>query len=173
MRHFYPRSPCGERLGCQRGSGSALSISIHALLAESDFCAPKMAKNSITISIHALLAESDAVPRLPMAAQPQFLSTLSLRRATSSRIRSSSIITYFYPRSPCGERQPSIQFQHPLKSISIHALLAESDLFKNHIIFCHSLFLSTLSLRRATALILANTMLNAYFYPRSPCGERP
>ena len=35
-------------------------------------------------------------------------------------------------------------------SISIHALLAESDLFKNHLIFCHNLFLSTLSLRRAT-----------------------
>ena len=57
--------------------------------------------------------------------------------------------------------------------ISIHALLAESDLLiKNHI-FCHSLFLSTLSLRRATirATILEEVIL--YFYPRSPCGERP
>ena len=35
-------------------------------------------------------------------------------------------------------------------TISIHALLAESDLFKNHFFFCHNLFLSTLSLRRAT-----------------------
>ena len=36
--------------------------------------------------------------------------------------------------------------------ISIHALLAESDLFKNHIFFHYSLFLSTLSLRRATSI---------------------
>ena len=35
----------------------------------------------------------------------EFLSTLSLRRATSSKIISSSIIAYFYPRSPCGERR--------------------------------------------------------------------
>ena len=36
-----------------------------------------------------------------------------------------------------------------------------------------TLFLSTLSLRRATVKIPANIMLHSDFYPRSPCGERP
>ena len=35
-RHFYPRSPCGERLRVVDGSKSSIEISIHALLAESD-----------------------------------------------------------------------------------------------------------------------------------------
>ena len=33
-------------------------------------------------------------------------------------------------------------------------------------------FLSTLSLRRATAALMENTSWMRYFYPRSPCGER-
>ena len=56
---------------------------------------------------------------------------------------------YFYPRSPCGERQ---------------------SIFKNSIL--SSLFLSTLSLRRATPLQRFGWALNHNFYPRSPCGER-
>ena len=34
-------------------------------------------------------------------------------------------------------------------------------------------FLSTLSLRRATLRRSASIWLDKYFYPRSPCGERP
>ena len=35
-KHFYPRSPCGERLGHPSAMLSNGKISIHALLAESD-----------------------------------------------------------------------------------------------------------------------------------------
>ena len=35
-RNFYPRSPCGERRGSDRGISCKTAISIHALLAESD-----------------------------------------------------------------------------------------------------------------------------------------
>ena len=35
-RHFYPRSPCGERRLTSFAGCWGLSISIHALLAESD-----------------------------------------------------------------------------------------------------------------------------------------
>ena len=35
-RHFYPRSPCGERHNAQAAAARAVIISIHALLAESD-----------------------------------------------------------------------------------------------------------------------------------------
>ena len=34
--HFYPRSPCGERLAVVLDDGAYMPISIHALLAESD-----------------------------------------------------------------------------------------------------------------------------------------
>ena len=37
----------------------------------------------------------------------------------------------------------------------------------------NSLFLSTLSLRRATVLTRIDMGNNTDFYPRSPCGERP
>ena len=102
--NFYPRSPCGERL-------SALWMALSRLL---------------------------------------FLSTLSLRRATVTTLGGSAVVRYFYPRSPCGERQkfgsawlaPGAYFyprspcgeRRQVKqtcraetSISIHALLAESD----------------------------------------------
>ena len=77
---------------------------------------------------------------------------------------------------------------------SIHALLAESDPMPL-IRFCPGTFLSTLSLRRATLLSTQNIQnfgisihallaesdgikpilgkIDAIFYPRSPCGERP
>ena len=78
-----------------------------------------------------------------------FLSTLSLRRATSQQPDETTKTTYFYPRSPCGERPLTDDVstggkiflstlslrratarrdsrQQPA-GISIHALLAESD----------------------------------------------
>ena len=80
-RNFYPRSPCGERpknpvigidkvpflstLSLRRATNSCTqavpekSISIHALLAESDVFLLKKITITVDISIHALLAESD------------------------------------------------------------------------------------------------------------------
>ena len=58
-------------------------ISIHALLAESDFGVPDWLKVTETISIHALLAESDKCLWRCLFMYRIFLSTLSLRRATS------------------------------------------------------------------------------------------
>ena len=101
------------------------------------------------ISIHALLAESYLSHFSTLRGLLAFLSTLSLRRATTSRLHKILADWDFYPRSPCGERQP-LTLRPPAKTmISIHALLAESD----------------------TAICLAPpTPKN--FYPRSPCGER-
>ena len=103
----------------------------------------------VEISIHALLAESDLSALAPEEYPTQFLSTLSLRRATNGRMRDAENLT-----------------------ISIHALLAESDAF---LIFSQIrvvLFLSTLSLRRATAVTTVVVGPSRDFYPRSPCGER-
>ena len=80
--------------------------------------------------------------------------------------------------------------------ISIHALLAESDITLQYAHHFPALFLSTLSLRRATDFGLAIRHMDIQFlstlslrratvalerifkgihnfYPRSPCGERP
>ena len=172
LRHFYPRSPCGERPEKQHTGG----------------------KSRI------------------------FLSTLSLRRATISTRARSRTMRNFYPRSPCGERRCSKTHDRHKTIISIHALLAESDARRAsrqqpagisiHALlaesdyrrtvsltaFCRFLstlslrratparptantgatkFLSTLSLRRATKIPYQRQIDQKNFYPRSPCGERP
>ena len=145
--HFYPRSPCGERLFRQNYECFEWIISIHALLAESDGWSLNI-NGAMKISIHALLAESDRFggwliphnrnfyPRSPCGERPivynivfvpgKFLSTLSLRRATVGASQGANI-----------------------EHISIHALLAESDSYN-----------------------LKIHQKQENFYPRSPCGER-
>ncbi len=126
-RYFYPRSPCGERL-----------------------C--KYAQHAVTgISIHALLAESDHANRYYVGLHLEFLSTLSLRRATRSKMllrqpRSRFLSTLSLRRATAKRMEPS----STCTKISIHALLAESD-----------------------AWHMTRTLLWRHFYPRSPCGERP
>ena len=126
QQDFYPRSPCGERHHVCQSSRCGWLISIHALLAESD-----------TVNIQRPTAKNDFYPRSPCGERQfqklhqvrhmQFLSTLSLRRATH----------YDNYNLHCVE-------------ISIHALLAESDGISSTLIIGFSAFLSTLSLRRAT-----------------------
>ena len=147
-------------------------ISIHALLAESDALSQSSAKSTPEISIHALLAESDSghdlrgritqgflstlslrratVKKAITFNPPVFLSTLSLRRATSANCSYHSVRPDFYPRSPCGERRRIKQTCRAKTSISIHALLAESDANSQQEKDNGHEFLSTLSLRRAT-----------------------
>ena len=79
------------------------------------------------ISIHALLAESDASDVWLRRNIVEFLSTLSLRRATRHDKGAGTGRRNFYPRSPCGERPDQTQYTVAGQSISIHALLAESD----------------------------------------------
>ena len=70
-------------------------ISIHALLAESDQGAPAGPRiSSNTISIHALLAESDIDNLVQLPVHFEFLSTLSLRRATSACKMAKNRITF-------------------------------------------------------------------------------
>ena len=58
----------------------------------------------------------------------KFLSTLSLRRATDDLQVTLQDRDNFYPRSPCGERLSASDDASNSLGISIHALLAESDL---------------------------------------------
>ena len=106
------------------------SISIHALLAESDstvsVCTPS---SSLFLSTLSLRRATEACPRRKTHI-PRFLSTLSLRRATTEIIRKLKSFAYFYPRSPCGERPWLDDLAKPCLFISIHALLAESDILE-------------------------------------------
>ena len=172
VKNFYPRSPCGERRGECGPDGWCLIISIHALL-----------------------AESDAYTGTAMPAPRRFLSTLSLRRATRQACRATprphhfyprspcgerrtspgrpgGSPRYFYPRSPCGERHTVVKENTTAITISIHALLAESDQMTCWLWTPARTFLSTLSLRRATVMPLCMRQGGNDFYPRSPCGER-
>ena len=78
----------------------------------------------------------------------------------------------FYPRSPCGERPDVSVVEYKKAKISIHALLAESDLIWRYLTPKALKFLSTLSLRRATYRAPPYIYGTSHFYPRSPCGER-
>ena len=155
--------------GHQKQDG-VFSISIHALLAESD---PRYRKRTFaqSISIHALLAESDTG-----TTSIKMRRWISIHALLAESDRSAgpwqAACRDFYPRSPCGERPQALsvtgsesQFLSTLSlrratfrgdhghisgDISIHALLAESDLF-----------------------LRSGPMMRPYFYPRSPCGERP
>ena len=100
-------------------------------------------------------------------------SMLSLRRATFRRQRARRGPQHFYPRSPCGERRCQTLSDCRYTAISIHALLAESDARFKRERKGMIAFLSTLSLRRATSAPAIKSCWSSYFYPRSPCGERP
>ena len=169
--HFYPRSPCGERLYCHCLCTSYSKFLSTLSLRRATHYGWSW-YDDFTISIHALLAESDPTMPCTDLRGPRFLSTLSLRRATAALSGGTLSDVDFYPRSPCGERRSegttatsratflstlslrrATRWPVPAEkgsSISIHALLAESDGPRLSSICPTRLFLSTLSLRRAT-----------------------
>ena len=147
QKHFYPRSPCGERL---RKSPPKCSM---------PHFYPRSPCGERPAFCQAVSPKLYFYPRSPCGERPAllptdglfflFLSTLSLRRATTKISIKLTFDINFYPRSPCGERHKVPLAESTAESISIHALLAESDLGN---------------------VVAALPMLN--FYPRSPCGER-
>ena len=125
------------------------AISIHALLAESD----------LRVGFKQQFLPSDFNPRSPCGERPA-------RRRERKHDRN------FNPRSPCGERRIVLRPRVTDPSISIHALLAESDVGERGGFNPLFGFQSTLSLRRATCQGLVHSPHVQDFNPRSPCGER-
>ena len=123
--NFYPRSPCGERRQTNLPG--------------------KIIKN--------FYPRSPCGERLgtlrTVSVKKTFLSTLSLRRATSQQPAGTTSTTYFYPRSPCGERlkfsiSGSVnQYFYPRSPCGERQYQILDDM-------SGATFLSTLSLRRAT-----------------------
>ena len=125
------------------------TISIHALLAESDY-----SSNSATTSSPNFYPRSPCGERLcafwMARSHPLFLSTLSLRRATAflpaDRMSHQEFLSTLSLR-----RATTFSAELAKRGeISIHALLAESD-----------------------SSSWSATATSQHFYPRSPCGERP
>ena len=167
---FYPRSPCGERPRKPCAGSGECCISIHALLAESDQV-KQTCQAEISISIHALLAESDFPINVMSVSAVQISIHALLAESDAVTTLEGGSLRDFYPRSPCGERRKSNK-------------LAGEKL----------VFLSTLSLRRATmqiVIVVVHALISIHallaesdppritpaasrrnFYPRSPCGER-
>ena len=191
--YFYPRSPCGERLVASRYTRGIDRFLSTLSLRRATHCQLPQMLSSVFLSTLSLRRATQAICSVidfPL----EFLSTLSLRRATRNVIDPDRDNGHFYPRSPCGERRGMLTYfasarnfyprspcgERPViasltvlqSSISIHALLAESDLrdlcddmylvISIHALLAESdpttppakrktaVFLSTLSLRRAT-----------------------
>ena len=106
--HFYPRSPCGERPLEPQLQKIAEEISIHALLAESDFSIDWYATGGIIFLSTLSLRRATAGKPVQLPGRRIFLSTLSLRRATGLVGAGLPDRQHFYPRSPCGERPPVV-----------------------------------------------------------------
>ena len=146
------------------------SISIHALLAESDLI--HITQYSMCkISIHALLAESDILGN-PCAGCPAISIHALLAESDGCRIEHDAAVAYdFYPRSPCGERQTSAAYSQ--KKYYFYPRSPCGERLASAWAMSETLvFLSTLSLRRATARARRSWLWYPHFYPRSPCGER-
>ena len=167
-------------------------ISIHALLAESDSttiiticialrflstlslrratywpCVPLVGRS---ISIHALLAESDCFLCCAISCMTISIHAL-LAESDSGTETIATKISHFYPRSPCGERlTPLTKKPENVLFLSTLSLRRATLLLRRFPSM--SLFLSTLSLRRATGRIMSASSGLRNFYPRSPCGER-
>ena len=147
-RHFYPRSPCGERQWrAEQVIGVLLFLSTLSLRRATSLRASISGRASFlsTLSLRRATKERKVL----IADVYIFRSTLSLRRATRSRGSPRILVRDFYPRSPCGERPPDQRAAHGTSdfyprspcgerlvaqdvvqavfAISIHALLAESD----------------------------------------------
>ena len=171
--HFYPRSPCGERRYCSRHPTPRWHFYPRSPCGERPTKSDQGANSQPFLSTLSLRRATNKSPQSWQ--RLQFLSTLSLRRATviasptpwakfisihallaESDLAISwtrSAAGYFYPRSPCGERRRLHGHRHRSSTISIHALLAESDVRSFLAPFFIKEFLSTLSLRRATAKV--------------------
>ena len=168
--NFYPRSPCGERpttfkcrqacqkflstLSLRRATGENKKIKVIRIFlstlslrrATLIFAARHPA---IRVFLSTLSLRRATIMFVRCSCSSRFLSTLSLRRATDQNWASSSgplFLSTLSLRRATRNRFAVVD----VLPISIHALLAESD-----------------------AMPPATAPTAVYFYPRSPCGERP
>ena len=118
------------------------------------------------------LRRATTISMVPLLLRTKFLSTLSLRRATRGGHINKARSKHFYPRSPCGERR---QHSKPdsgrirfLSTLSLRRATVHYDNYNLHcVISIHALLAESDRPPSITPAASRN------FYPRSPCGERP
>ena len=130
-------------------------ISIHALLAESDGAISQLQCALGNFYPRSPCGERLRLPTALRTPHQRFLSTLSLRRATRGGHIIKTRAKNFYPRSPCGERRAYLQY---LCELSLQNFYPRSPCGERRLFllpfYTRQQFLSTLSLRRATAAAL-------------------
>ena len=144
---FYPRSPCGERHdGLIASANFCKFLSTLSLRRATKY--PAILGNVAVISIHALLAESDESIGTLRTVSVNFYP----RSPCGERLScawSASKLGDFYPRSPCGERLAWIKVCidnadfYPRSPCGERLVITPTP-------WALPIFLSTLSLRRAT-----------------------
>ena len=147
---FYPRSPCGERLAYCINDVRCIVISIHALLAESDVDMSSAYPAVQCISIHALLAESDGNIGSAGTVPPTISIHALLAESDAKADRIRALFGYFYPRSPCGERPPFLRSDPMMRPYFYPRSPCGERPPRLSRVVPTPIFLSTLSLRRAT-----------------------
>ena len=155
-------------------------ISIHALLAESDRIPGPAGQHGLDFYPRspcgerpspptAVICQFDFYPRSPCGERPTKSGTFGRslyfypRSPCGERHWPRVMVSptlYFYPRSPCGERHSAVYNSHCKVLISIHALLAESDRKYLFLEAVSMVFLSTLSLRRATCQLMVRSFIS-------------
>ena len=172
-----------------------MGISIHALLAESDeeadlgtvteavFQSTLSLRRATPAPSGGRMPAGHFNPRSPCGERhlqslckyhhDQFQSTLSLRRATPGSFQEVRRIWRFQSTLSLRRATHVAILGGRGAVISIHALLAESDVITSSRAWGRLPFQSTLSLRRATVGCAGHEPDADDFNPRSPCGERP
>ena len=124
LDNFYPRSPCGERQPVKLLTSTVTMISIHVPLAGN---VPAIAICLLTCSAFLStfpLRGTSGTASAKRRRQSLFLSTFPLRGTSLPRRYCRSLLSHFYPRSPCGERLGSGVSVAENAVISIHVPLA-------------------------------------------------
>ena len=146
--NFYPRSPCGERLNEDRYGQQYWRFLSTLSLRRATFIRVDKTQSAPNFYPRSPCGER-RMRRCTVAGSCRFLSTLSLRRATfpgAYLVRNAKFLSTLSLRRAT---QQAITAEQTAR-ISIHALLAESDVQRGP--WPHQ---------------------RGHFYPRSPCGERP
>ena len=125
-------------------------ISIHALREEGDSSRPRWGLPPDKISIHALREEGDGYFQTEPKSVYLFLSTPSVRRATG-HIALTNAWLFISIHALREEGDDGGSGKPPHTVISIHALREEGDFSKCRVQLSTKRFLSTPSVRRATA----------------------
>ena len=168
--YFYPRSPCGERRGVRKAVGSLMDFYPRSPCGERHDARHQTYQPDEFLSTLSLRRAT----RLPTALRTphqRFLSTLSLRRATGSK-RQTYHICEFLSTLSLRRATRVVDGSKSSIEISIHALLAESDLNGTPPLTSRTISIHAL-LAESDCRYPARCVGLLYFYPRSPCGERP